>query len=77
MSSKVYESPAAALHDVREGASIAVGGFGLVGNPEALIVAALQLDGLTSLAVVAAVGLLPGDYSASEGTLTGSPRTHV
>jgi 3-oxoacid CoA-transferase subunit A len=37
--SKVFESAAAALFDVEDGAAIAVGGFGLVGNPEALIVA--------------------------------------
>lgn len=36
---KLFESPAAALFDLRAGASIAVGGFGLVGNPEALILA--------------------------------------
>ena len=36
---KVYESPAAALFDLRDGATIAVGGFGLIGNPEALITA--------------------------------------
>jgi 3-oxoacid CoA-transferase subunit A len=36
---KVFESAAAALFDVQDGAAIAVGGFGLVGNPEALIVA--------------------------------------
>ena len=34
---KVFESPEAALFDLFDGASIAVGGFGLVGNPEALI----------------------------------------
>jgi 3-oxoacid CoA-transferase subunit A len=37
--SKVFESAAAALFDVEDEAAIAVGGFGLVGNPEALIVA--------------------------------------
>jgi 3-oxoacid CoA-transferase subunit A len=37
--SKVFESAEAALFDVEDGAAIAVGGFGLVGNPEALIVA--------------------------------------
>lgn len=36
---KIFESAEAALFDVEDGASIAVGGFGLVGNPEALIVA--------------------------------------
>ena len=48
-SAKVYESAAAALFDLHEGASIAVGGFGLVGNPEALIeaVAASGHGGLT------------------------------
>jgi 3-oxoacid CoA-transferase subunit A len=37
--SKVFESAEAALFDVADGAAVAVGGFGLVGNPEALIVA--------------------------------------
>lgn len=35
--SKLFESVEAALFDLDDGASIAVGGFGLVGNPEALI----------------------------------------
>nr|WP_244923711.1 CoA transferase subunit A [Enhygromyxa salina] len=35
--SKIFESAEAALFDLQDGASIAVGGFGLVGNPEALI----------------------------------------
>jgi 3-oxoacid CoA-transferase subunit A len=35
--SKLFESAEAALFDLRDGAKIAVGGFGLVGNPEALI----------------------------------------
>lgn len=39
---KLFESAEAALFDVQAGASIAVGGFGLVGNPEALIVALAQ-----------------------------------
>ncbi|MCA9700555.1 MAG: succinyl-CoA--3-ketoacid-CoA transferase, partial [Myxococcales bacterium] len=34
---KLFESAQAALFDLRDGAKIAVGGFGLVGNPEALI----------------------------------------
>ena len=37
--SKLFESPEAALFDLHDGASISVGGFGLVGNPEALITA--------------------------------------
>ncbi len=37
MPDKVYESPQRALFDLSDGASIAVGGFGLCGNPEALI----------------------------------------
>ncbi|PRP94744.1 Succinyl-CoA:3-ketoacid coenzyme A transferase subunit A [Enhygromyxa salina] len=47
--SKIYESAEAALFDLGEGASVAVGGFGLVGNPEALIgaVAASGARGLT------------------------------
>lgn len=46
---KVYESAEAALFDLEDGAQIAVGGFGLVGNPEALItaIAARGSKGLT------------------------------
>ena len=46
---KLFESAQAALFDLRDGAKIAVGGFGLVGNPEALIeaVAATGCKGLT------------------------------
>jgi 3-oxoacid CoA-transferase subunit A len=40
MPSKVYDSPAAALHGItRDGITIAVGGFGLCGIPEQLILA--------------------------------------
>lgn len=48
-STKVFESAEAALFDLEPGAEIAVGGFGLVGNPEALIraVAAKGTAGLT------------------------------
>lgn len=47
--SKVYASAAAALHDLADGVSIAVGGFGLCGNPEACIaaIAASSVRGLT------------------------------
>ncbi|MFV8753468.1 CoA transferase subunit A [Nannocystaceae bacterium ST9] len=48
---KVYESPAAALFDLRDGATIAVGGFGLIGNPEALIVAIAE-SGVRELTIV-------------------------
>jgi 3-oxoacid CoA-transferase subunit A len=46
---KVFPSAEAALADLEDGASIAVGGFGLVGNPEACItaVAASGKSGLT------------------------------
>ncbi|MCA9717801.1 MAG: CoA transferase subunit A, partial [Myxococcales bacterium] len=47
--SRVFASAADALHDLRDGASIAVGGFGLCGNPEACIkaIAAAGARGLT------------------------------
>jgi 3-oxoacid CoA-transferase subunit A len=48
---KVYESPAAALFDLHDGAAIAVGGFGLVGNPEALILAIAEA-GVRNLTIV-------------------------
>jgi 3-oxoacid CoA-transferase subunit A len=48
---KVYESPAAALFDLHEGVAIAVGGFGLVGNPEALILAIAD-SGVRNLTIV-------------------------
>lgn len=46
---KQFSSVAAALHDLGDGASIAVGGFGLCGNPEACIraIAARGVRGLT------------------------------
>lgn len=50
-STKVVGSPAAAVDDVPDGASIAVGGFGLSGNPETAI-AALRDRGVTGLTVV-------------------------
>ena len=47
--SKLYASAEAALFDLHDGASVAVGGFGLVGNPEALIqaIASKRCRGLT------------------------------
>lgn len=47
--SKVFPGAAEALHDLTDGAQIAVGGFGLCGNPEALIqaIAASGRRGLT------------------------------
>jgi 3-oxoacid CoA-transferase subunit A len=48
---KVMTSPAAALADVPDGASLAVGGFGLCGIPMELITALLQ-HGTTGLHVV-------------------------
>lgn len=46
---KVFPDPASALHDLQAGARIMVGGFGLCGNPEALIraVAASRAGNLT------------------------------
>ena len=48
---KVFASPAEAVRDVRDGASIAVGGFGLGGVPERLIEALLE-QGSTGLTTV-------------------------
>jgi len=48
---KTWESAAAAVADIPDGASLAVGGFGLSGNPIALI-EALLAQGTTDLAVV-------------------------
>lgn len=48
---KVVATPADAVADVTDGASLAVGGFGLCGIPEALIDAVLQL-GVTDLETV-------------------------
>ena len=42
MKQKVFASAAEALHDLQDGASIMVGGFGLCGNAEALIDAVAQ-----------------------------------
>ncbi len=49
--SKVFESAADALHDLRDGISLAVGGFGLCGNPEACI-AAVAASGAQGLTIV-------------------------
>jgi 3-oxoacid CoA-transferase subunit A len=48
---KVYESAAAAIADIHDGASIMSGGFGLCGNPENLI-AALLAKGVKGLTVI-------------------------
>ena len=51
MLDKTYESAGAAVADIPESASIAVGGFGLSGNPTALIRAVLE-SGVGDLKVV-------------------------
>jgi len=48
---KVFESAEAALFDLHDGASITVGGFGLVGNPEALI-EAVAATGCKNLTII-------------------------
>jgi 3-oxoacid CoA-transferase subunit A len=50
-SAKTVEGPAAAVADVPDGASVAVGGFGLSGNPETAIQALRDL-GVSDLTVV-------------------------
>ena len=49
--SKLFESAEAALFDLHDGASISVGGFGLVGNPEALI-EAVAAKGARNLTII-------------------------
>lgn len=49
--SKIFASAAEALHDLRDGVSLAVGGFGLCGNPEACI-AAVARSGAKRLTIV-------------------------
>ncbi|MDQ0095345.1 CoA transferase subunit A [Paeniglutamicibacter psychrophenolicus] len=51
MLDKTYESAGAAVADIPESASIAVGGFGLSGNPNALIRAVLE-SGVGDLKIV-------------------------
>ena len=51
MIDKTYASAASAVADVADGASLAVGGFGLSGNPIALI-EALLAQGTTDLSIV-------------------------
>jgi 3-oxoacid CoA-transferase subunit A len=52
MHSKVYDSPTAALHGLaRDGITVAVGGFGLCGIPEQLIIA-LRDSGVKGLTAV-------------------------
>ena len=48
---KTYDSPQAAVDDIGDGASLAVGGFGLCGNPENLI-AALHSKGVKGLTII-------------------------
>ena len=48
---KLYESADAAVADIRDGATLVVGGFGLCGNPENLI-AALHRKGIKRLTIV-------------------------
>lgn len=50
MISKVWDSPEAAIADIPDGASIAMGGFGLCGLPENLT-AALRKKGTKDLTV--------------------------
>ena len=50
-STKIFDSAEAALFDLCDGASIAVGGFGLVGNPEALI-QAVAAKGASQLTIM-------------------------
>lgn len=49
--SKVFSDAAAALFDVHDGAQVAVGGFGLCGNPEACITA-IAASGAKNLVIV-------------------------
>ena len=49
--SKAVKSPTEALSDLRDGASIMVGGFGLCGNPEALI-DAVAASGRRNLTII-------------------------
>jgi 3-oxoacid CoA-transferase subunit A len=48
---KVFKNAAEAIHDIRDGVTIMVGGFGLCGIPENLI-AALRASGVKNLTVV-------------------------
>lgn len=72
---KVVHDPAAAVADVRSGASIAVGGFGLCGVPETLI-RALLAAGVDDLSVVSnncgvdggGLGLLLGEHRIRRAT---------
>jgi 3-oxoacid CoA-transferase subunit A len=51
MASKVVDSASAAVADIRDGATLVVGGFGLCGIPEQLI-AALRAAGVSDLTVI-------------------------
>ncbi len=48
---KIYDSADAAVADIKDGATLVVGGFGLCGNPENLI-AALHRKGVKGLTIV-------------------------
>ena len=63
MVDKVVASAAEALRDVEDGASVAVGGFGLCGIPEALI-AALRDSGVKDVAIALREGFIsPPDHA--------------
>jgi len=50
-SAKIYTDPTAALADLKDGSSIMVGGFGLCGNPEALI-ESVSASGCKNLTII-------------------------
>jgi 3-oxoacid CoA-transferase len=52
MSGKIYESPAAAVADVRDGASLCVGGFGPPQNRPASLLNALVASGVRNLTLI-------------------------
>jgi 3-oxoacid CoA-transferase subunit A len=72
---KTYRSPAEAVADIGEGASLAVGGFGLCGNPMELI-RALHDKGVSGLSVVSnncgvddwGLGILLADHRIAKMT---------
>ena len=65
---KVFPTPAAALEGLaRDGITVAVGGFGLCGIPEQLIIALRDsgAKGLTAISNNASTAPLPADVSPS------------
>ncbi len=60
MHNKIVATAAEALSDVRDGAQVMIGGFGLVGQPDMLVEALVELDVRNLTLVMNGAGTTPG-----------------